>query len=182
MTKKIINIVGAPNAGKSTLSAEIFVALKKLHMNVEHINEYVKQLVWQEKFDKINDQYYLARNQVKILESVVKKVDISICDSPLIISAFYNEYNNENMSNVKKTREFIFDKIKYFETIAENVYIFLERDTSIPYMEVGRIHNEDESKEINALMKRFLDKNDIPYITQKTGQDVNTLLKLLCIT
>jgi adenylate kinase family enzyme len=181
MTKKIINIVGAPNAGKSTLSSEIFVALKKRHMNVEHINEYVKQLVWQEKMDKINDQYYLARNQVKILESVVKKVDISICDSPLIISAFYNEYNEENMSNVKRTRKFIFDNISYFETIAENVYIFLERDGNTPYMNVGRIHNEDESNEINHLMKQFLDRNGISYITQKTGQDTQELLKLLCI-
>jgi hypothetical protein len=86
------------------------------------------------------------------------------------------------MSNVERTRGFIFDNIAYFETIAENVYIFLERDNTMPYMNAGRIHDEHESSEINLCMKQFMDKNGISYITQKTGQDAQELLKLLCIT
>ena len=105
MKHKIINIVGAPCSGKSTLACELFVKLKKNHTNTEYVNEFVKSLIWDERFDDINDQFYVAKKQYNIIKNVIKKVEYVICDSPLFISLFYNEYNQDNMSDKIKTKQ-----------------------------------------------------------------------------
>lgn len=165
----IINIVGAPCHGKSTLACELFVALKKKHINTEYINEFAKTLIWQNREDEISDQFYVARKQYQIIKDVHDHVEIAICDSPLFISLFYNEYNLNNMSNVEKTRNYILDKMKEFEP--SSYYIFLSKNENLPYTNVGRIHTEQESKKINVLMKEMLYKYNIPYMTHVVGED-----------
>lgn len=176
----IINIVGAPSAGKSTLASELFVYFKKQHKNTEYINEYVKNLVWQNKIEKINDQFYIARNQYKIMKSVYSNIGeegIIICDSPLVLSAFYNQYNPKNMSNIEKTSDFIFEKNKEFQE--DNMYLFLKRDTSIPYSNIGRIHDLNQSIEIENQLEKFMNDNNIKYHTFRTGDSIETVVKKL---
>lgn len=178
----IINIVGAPAAGKSTLACELFVHFKKKHVDAEYIHEYVKNLVWQNKFEKINDQFYIARNQYKIMNSVAKKLGdkgVIICDSPFVLSAFYNQYNTDNMSNVEKTKAFIFDKVKEFNIEHKNLYIFLKRDKTIPYSNIGRIHDINQSYEIEAQLEDFMNLNNISYYTFTTGDNIEKMLNTL---
>lgn len=178
----IINIVGAPAAGKSTLASELFVYLKKKHIDAEYIHEYVKNLVWQNKLEKINDQFYIARNQYKIMSSVVKKIGdngVIICDSPFVLSAFYNQYNPDNMSNVDKTKDFIFEKLSEFNALHTNLYIFLKRDETIPYSNIGRIHDMNQSQEIENQLQQFMVKNSVNYYTFKTGDDIKNMMTTL---
>ncbi|MFM2395405.1 MAG: Kaumoebavirus [Bacteroidota bacterium] len=174
--KKIVNIVGMPGCGKSSTSCELFVCLKKRHIETEYVNEFVKTLVWEEKFDIIDDQYYVARKQYQIIKSVIDKVEVAICDSPLFISLFYNEHNTENVSNVEKTKNFILNKMKEFEE--NSYYIFIKRNNTFPYSNVGRIHGEDEAKIINNKMKKLLDYHKIKYLEYCPGiDDISKILK-----
>lgn len=174
----IVNIVGSPCSGKSSLSCELFVILKKLHLNVEYVNEYVKTMIWESRFDEINDQYYVARGQYNIIKNVSKKVDFTICDSPLLLSLFYNEYNKNNMSNIEKTKEYILEKMDEFEQ--NSIYIFLERDNNIPYSNIGRIHSEEESKKIQKGIKKIMEKYNINYTTFNVyNDDISKLVKLI---
>ena len=170
----IINIVGAPCSGKSTLACELFVALKKKHKSSEYVSEYAKELVWAGDFDTLNNQYYVTDKQNKMISAVDGKVDYIVCDSPLVVGMFYNEYNKNNVSNVQKTNEFIKSRIR--DTLDRSVYIFIKRDKNIHYSKSGRMHNEEESALIEFQMKQLLISNDIPFIEVFTGISIDYVL------
>ena len=175
----IINIIGAPCSGKSTLACELFVFLKKKHLNVEYVNEFVKNLIWEDNLDDINDQYYVAKNQYKIIKNVSKKVDYIICDSPLFNSLFYNMYNKNNISNVEKTKEFILEKMNELQEFS--VYIFLNRNKEFPFFETGRIHNSNESNEIECFMKKMLRDLYLDFYEINPDTDLKLLMSKLSI-
>ena len=41
----VVNLLGAPGSGKSTIAASIFSKLKFQNLNVELVSEYAKELV-----------------------------------------------------------------------------------------------------------------------------------------
>lgn len=173
---KIINLVASPCSGKSTLACSLFVYLKKLHLDVEYITEFAKDLVWKNDIDSLNNQYYVSCEQYKILKSVYGQVDYIICDSPLFMSLFYNYYNKDNMSDVLKTSQAILDRMEEFQN---NSYIFIKRDKTLPYMNIGRIHSEQESCDIEEKIEFLLKTCDLDYTTISTTEDIsNIVLKL----
>lgn len=165
----IVNIIGAPCSGKSTLACSLFSKLKSKHHSAEYVAEYAKQLVWQEDFELLDNQYYVAQQQYKMIKSIHGKVDYLVCDSPLFISLFYNEYNKNNISNVEKTKSMILDKMSEFE---DSVYIFIKRNKKNSYDLNGRIHSESESVEIEESIQKMLVDNDITYFEMSTGDDL----------
>jgi protein-disulfide isomerase len=52
-----VNLFGGPGTGKSTLCAGIFSQLKIKGIDCEMALEYVKDLVWEESFEKIKTEY-----------------------------------------------------------------------------------------------------------------------------
>lgn len=57
----VINIIGGPGLGKTTMAALIFANLKKKGFIVEYVQEYAKKLVWQKKFSKLNINIFPKR-------------------------------------------------------------------------------------------------------------------------
>lgn len=164
----IVNIVASPCAGKSTLACSLFSLLKKNHLNAEYVSEYAKQLVWEKKFELLNNQYYVANQQYKMIKSIENQVDFLVCDSPLFMSLIYNEYNRENVSDVHKTKKFILKKMEEFPN---SIYIFIKRDQEILYDNTGRVHTKIESLEIENLVENLLNEQGISYLEMKTGDD-----------
>jgi len=173
----IINIVAAPCAGKSTLACKLFYELKKSHRNVEYVNEFAKTLIWEDRLEEINDQFYISRNQYNILKSVHGKVEHVICDSPLFMSLFYNSFNENNISNVEKTEKYILEKMKIFAK--DSMYIFIKRDETLPYTVSGRIHDLEQSRVIEHEMIKLLDKHNIEYMVVNTGDQCDHVLDIL---
>jgi len=44
---KVINLFGGPGCGKSTAAAGLFHLMKSNHMSVELVNEFAKEIVWE---------------------------------------------------------------------------------------------------------------------------------------
>lgn len=86
---KVINFIGGPGAGKSTVAAELFAKMKRTGYNVELVDEYAKQLVWDSRQHVLADQLYVLAKQNRKLERLVGKVDYVITDSPLLLCACY---------------------------------------------------------------------------------------------
>ena len=59
----VINLTGGPGTGKSTLCAQLFYLLKSQDIDVEMATEYVKDLVFEESFKKIENQIYIFGKQ-----------------------------------------------------------------------------------------------------------------------
>ena len=67
MKSLVINLAGAPGAGKSTLATEIFSKLKKLGYNCEYVDEYAKHVVYEENYsDRKSLSHILDEMGVKI--------------------------------------------------------------------------------------------------------------------
>src|SRR5438067_1008096 len=121
----IINFIGGPSSGKSTLSALLFAKLK-LNKNkylVEYVQEYAKHLVWTKQFHILNNQYYVTQYQYNLLKQMNGEVDMVITDGPLIQGMYYNMHNRDNISNVEKTHNYIISCHSEFK----NINIFLNR-------------------------------------------------------
>lgn len=158
-----INIIGAPGVGKSTISALLFANMKIRGYIVEYVQEYVKKLVWTRDFESINNQYYLSKKTFETLNQIVSSGSIEFCisDGPLLHGLVYNIQNSNNTSNIEKTEKFILDCIGKFN----NINIYLEAVPGREYEPAGRIHTEEESKQVGNLLKDLLQKNKIDYVS-----------------
>lgn len=163
----VIGFIGGACVGKSLLSALVFAELKMKHHNVELVQEFAKQLVWQNRLDELNNQYQVTMEQYHMIKPLDNCVEYVVCDSPLLLGLFYNRYNTENVSNVEKTQSMIINKMKEFK----NIYIFLERNPEYPFTQEGRLQNEEQAKQVDIQMKQLLHEFDIPYLSVVSSKD-----------
>lgn len=130
----VVNLFGGAGCGKSTLMALIFAELKKLGIETEMAPEWVKEKVWDESFKVMADQIYVFGKQLHRIKRLEDKVDVVICDSPLLCSIIYDQSKNQAFSNL------VVDQFKSFN----NMNYYLKRSTR--YVPNGRMENEEEAK------------------------------------
>ena len=75
---KVINIFGAPNAGKSTVASGLFYLMKINGYNVELINESAKEMVWNEQYNQLEEQLLVFAKQYEKLFPLSEKVEYVI--------------------------------------------------------------------------------------------------------
>jgi len=178
MSKKtfIINFIGGPGIGKTTISALIFAKLK-LHKDkfvAEYVQEYAKHLVWTKNFDILNNQYYVSQYQYKLLKQMNGEVDFVVTDGPIIQGIYYNLHNKDNTSNIDKTEKFILQSHNEFN----NINIFLSRG-KFEYEEQGRLQNEEEAREIDIILKHLLKQNGVRFVCFDAGSDDENINKMV---
>ena len=59
----VINFIGAPGTGKTTICSLVFAHLKIAGYVVEYVQEYAKKLVWEGQFEILNN--HLVQIQVE---------------------------------------------------------------------------------------------------------------------
>jgi len=156
----VVNFIGGPGLGKTTISALVFAYLKT-HKNkfvVEYVQEFAKQLVWTKNFDILNNQYYVSQHQYKLLKQMVGEVDFIVTDGPICQGLYYNMHNKDNTSNVNKIEAFILNSHREFN----NINIFLKRG-AFAYESQGRLESEEQSKEIDVILRHLLKRNSIDF-------------------
>jgi hypothetical protein len=159
MKTKVVNFVSGAGAGKSLMAAMTFAELKMRHIKAEYVQEYAKTLVWQKRFEDLDNQYQVSMEQYRMIKAVDGAVDYIVCDSGLIIGVFYNRYHKTNVCDVQKTEQMLLNKMTEFD----NIYIFLERNPEFPFEQEGRIQDEQEAKLIDKQFKNLLEELKLPY-------------------
>lgn len=150
---KIINLFAGPGAGKSTTAHGIMHTLKREGVNCEYVHEIAKLLTWEKRFDELAIQEYVFGKQLKLIETLIGKVDYIVSDSPLLLSAVYGEklglpwYNH------------VADKFRSFD----NMNYFIYRSTTRPYQPKGRNQNLNEAKQLDSDILHILDIEQIPF-------------------
>ena len=168
MKTYLINLIGGPGCGKTTICALLFAKLKILGHSVEYIQEVAKSLVWAGDFDVLNNQYWVSQRQSKLLDSLQGKVQFIVTDGCLLHGIYYNRNNEDNVSNIEKTEKFIWDCYGQFNNI--NIYIVRG---DYPYEEAGRYQSEDEAKYIDEFYSFMLKKHQIPHYQYQVRKDQN---------
>ena len=65
MNTMVVNCYAGPGAGKTTCAWEVASQLKKKGINTEYVSEYAKELVWEGKYDVLENQEHLFAEQAK---------------------------------------------------------------------------------------------------------------------
>ena len=149
----VVNLIGAPGAGKSTGAAYIFSQLKMAGINAEYISEFAKDKTWGEDFLSLQCQEYVFGKQSMRLFRVNDKVDVVITDSPLILSILYNKSEVLGQS-FNQTVLNVFNSYN-------NIIYFVNRTK--PYNPSGRNQTQEESDQIAKDIENFLNQNNIPF-------------------
>ena len=161
MEKKtlIINLIGAPGTGKSTLMAQIFALLKWKSIDCEMVSEFAKELVWADRKKTFKDEMYIFSKQNHKLFMVNGQVDVIITDRPLMLTIPYSrKYGNKEFPEYYKALE---KMVIETHNLYNNVNIMLERVK--PYNPNGRNQSEEEAKELATLFEDCLNEFGIPY-------------------
>ena len=90
METLVVNFMGAPGAGKSTMAARIFSELKWKGYDVELVGEYAKELVFEQRHQTFKNELYIFAKQHHRLFRLKGQVRIIVTDRPIILSQFYN--------------------------------------------------------------------------------------------
>lgn len=157
----LVNLYGAPGSGKSTGAAYIFSQLKMAGINAELVTEFAKDKVWEESKEVFNNQAYIFGKQYFRISRCMDKVDVIVTDSPLALSAFYNnsEILGEEFTNVVMKVANSFNSKNYFIKRVK------------PYNPKGRFQTENEAKQVDSNLETFLRNNNINYEIEQGNLD-----------
>lgn len=156
---RVINILGGPGIGKSTMAAKIFYKLKEMGLNAELVTEVAKDIVYEEQLKILKDQLYVFSKQNRRMERLRGKVDFIVTDSPGILALAYQ------VPDYYPTFEpLVVDVFNSYN----NINFMLSRHFS--FKTDGRAHDEDTSKDIDTNIKSILEKHSIPYFNLSSDQ------------
>ena len=149
----VINLFGAPGAGKSTGAAIIFAELKKRGVNAELVTEFAKDKTWEHNAMALGCQEYVFGKQSYRLARCKADVDVIVTDSPLPLSLLY-------ISDPALVADGAFQKVvmNVFNSY-NNLSYFVNRVK--PYNPKGRNQTERESDVLAAELKKLVNENDI---------------------
>ena len=142
----VANLLSGPSGRKSTIAAGIFFDLKSKGINCEIATEHAKDLIYNKDMDTINDQIYLFGNQFHRINRLLGEVDVIVCDSPILLTSIYDKHKRPTL-----------EKLSVEEHKKMWTYnVFLKR--SGEHDPNGRIHNKEQSVEIDRRILDLLDK------------------------
>lgn len=147
----VVNFFAGSGAGKSTISTGVFSELKWLGINCEYVPEYCKAMVWEERPAVFNDQNYIFGKQHYNIQRLVGKLDVVVTDSPILLSAFYNQPVDETFNQHVLNQFNNFNNLNYFI------------DRVKPFNPLGRFQSAEQAKEDDLLLMELLDKFNIEY-------------------
>lgn len=169
----VINLTGAPGAGKSTGAAKLFYELKTLGINCELVSEFAKDKTWEHNATALNCQEYIFGKQSYRLKRCRDEVDVIITDSPLPLTIIYT-----HDELIKKP---LTDLVMAVYNSYDNINFFINRVK--PYNPKGRNQTAEESNALSAEIKDLYQQLNIPY-TEIDGNEAGyeaAIVKIMTI-
>jgi hypothetical protein len=148
----VINLLGGPNCGKSTVAAELYAQMKRKHMNVEMVREVAKEWAWEGKKIGPFEQIAIIGEQIKRESSLFGKVDYIVTDSPVVLGAFYFEHNHKQ----KFMGEMVYDYYKFAKSKDIKFEHYIIPRTDEPYNQIGRFETEEQAKDIDSAIHFYM--------------------------
>lgn len=170
MKTKVINLYGGPSSGKSTQASGLFYKMKQQGYNVELVNEFAKECVWENNVPMLKDQLWVLAHQHRKLVRLSGKVDYIITDSPVLLSVAYRTVYDGPMYT-----ESIDVLAKECYEMYDNLNIYLNRTTE--FTEEGRAQDLEHSIHIDKHIIKILDDMQVPYF--RIDVDNETVPKVL---
>jgi hypothetical protein len=155
---QVINVIGGPGCDKSLITSAIIVYLKLREQTIEVIPDFAKSLVWQQNFEVLKNQYFIAQRQFEMLSLLDGQVKFLITECSLPQVLYYNENYLDNICDIEKTRTQILE----WYNQCNNINIFVERGDR-KYIRTGRFQDEEHARAIDRGMLELLKREALPY-------------------
>jgi hypothetical protein len=157
----VVNLFGGAGAGKSTTRAGVFNKLKLAGINCEEVFEWIKYKVYEGNPYAPTDQLYTFAKQRKFLREIGDQVDVIVTDSPILLSSVYDTEGDG---------EFYLQKFQEFNNMN-----FLIRRVK-PYNPIGRYQTEDEAKDFDGVIEKYLKDNSIDYFSVDGNEQAKDII------
>lgn len=166
----IINLIGGPCSGKSTVAAELFARLKKMGVHCELVPEYIKERIYEENKTIPKHQLSIFGMEHYSIWNKIGKVDVIVHDGSFInnTSALYNCEDNPEFDNL------IISEYKKFN----NLDFFIKRG-NIEFEDYGRIHNLKQSKELDKIIKETYTNYGLSFIEVEARDAVDKIVPIV---
>ena len=158
MSMKIrrINLYGGPGSGKSRTAGWLFGTLGVTDgpkMEMDFVQESCKQWVYIDRPPTgWSDQNKIFSDQLALEETALRKVDLIVCDAPLLMNCFYGwKFDRPGYKHNIALAE-------HFEAEHPSLNIFLRRK-NIKYCEVGRFQNEEQATAMDVEVTTFVNQH-----------------------
>jgi hypothetical protein len=172
---KVINIIGGPGCDKSLYSSAIILYLNLHNKTVESIPDFAKSLVWQQNFEVLKNQYFIAQRQFEMLSLLDGQVQFLITECSLPQVLYYNENYADNICDVAKTRAQILE----WNQQTDNINIFVERGDK-KYVRTGRFQDEDQARAIDRGLRSVLVREGLPFTPLRPNvEEINAFIQPL---
>jgi hypothetical protein len=155
---QVLNVIGGPGCDKSLITAAIIVFLKLHEKTIEVIPDFAKSLVWQQNFEVLKNQYFIAQRQFEMLSLLDGQVQFLITECSLPQVLYYNENYPDNICDIEKTRKQILE----WYNQCNNINVFVERGDR-KYIRTGRFQDEEQARTIDRGMLELLQREDLPH-------------------
>ncbi|MBC8737273.1 AAA family ATPase [Paraburkholderia sp. UCT31] len=164
---KVINLYGRPQVGKTAVASGLHWLMRTHGLSADRTAEYAQHLcLVGTKWQLAEDQFSVCAQQHQYLLVRRGAYEYVISDSPLLLCAFYAPRDTHPAA--------FYEAVEAYDSAFENVNFFLTREPAAneQYENSGRRHTQSEALAMEAELKEFLKKKDIPYtelaITQET--------------
>lgn len=163
---KVINLFGAPGAGKSTTMLDLTSDLKLMGLSVENTPEFFKELILEDSHKAaFGGQLHILSEQNRRLARLEGKNDIAVTDCPLPLIGYYTPENYiEGFSQFVTSLYNRYDNINYF--------ILRKHD----FEKEKRIHTEDQSDKIAEDLLEMLEANKIKFKVFNSCHEISALI------
>lgn len=144
---KRVNFFAGPGVGKSRLAARVFAHL--LPYKVAHVTEFVKKWAILGIKPQGEDQCLIFSNQMSEEDTLLRKADFIVTDSPIFLNAAYSQFYGYEGSDELVTLARRFDR--KFRPL--NFFI----DRTVAYEQFGRYQDEAAARDFDEFLLGFLD-------------------------
>lgn len=154
----VVNIFGAPGAGKSTYAARLYAELKMIGVETELVREVAKQYVYDGTLQH-KPQREILHAAIEQIENLHSSVEVVVSDSPVLLSLVYD--NKLGETETKRSA-------KRYHYARPSVNIMLSLGDIDDYNTRGRVHSYSESSKIEDRIIREIRDETIGVFYQTT--------------
>ena len=164
----VINLIGGPCSGKSTVAAELFARLKKMGVHCELVSEYIKERIYEENKTITTHQISIFGMEHYSIVNKIGKVNVIVHDGSFINNIIYKPIENPEFDNLIVSEYHKFNNLDFF----------IKRG-NIEFEDYGRIHNLKQSKELDKIIKDTYNKYGLSFIEVEARDAVDKIIPIL---
>jgi len=164
----VINLIGGPCSGKSTVAAELFARLKKMGIKTELVSEYIKDRIYEENKTMPNNQIAIFGMEHYNISNKLGKVEVIVHDGSFINNILYKKEDNQEFDNLIVSEYHKFNNLDFF----------IKRG-NIEFEDYGRIHNYEQSLELDKKIKQLYNNCGADFIEVESRDAVDKIIPIV---